>query len=191
MREWMITASSGPRTWPDHESWLRAEEDLLETLASLPGALGVAGWGGVGRLGAVFSLEAPTLGAAASRGAELFEGALEKVGCPGAERLEVEPVTVEDESDEPPTIERRVRTASGTSQGLTAGEVARLLGVSRARVYQLIDTHEDFPAPVARTPRGAIWARADVEAWAARWERRPGRPVRIAANHDRESKAVL
>lgn len=184
MREWMITASSGLRTWPDHESWLRAEEDLLGVLASLPDALGVAGWGRVGELGAVFSLMASTLGAAAARGAELFEAALEKVGCPGAERLEVEPVTAEDESDEPPVIERRVRTASGTSEGLTAGEVAHLLGVSRARVYQLIHTHEDFPAPVARTPRGAIWARADVEAWVSRWDRRPGRPTRVAgANH--------
>lgn len=151
---------------------------MLEALASLPGALGISGWGRVGELGAVFNLMAPSLAEAAARGAELLEAALEKIGCPGAERLEVEPVTPEDESDHPPVIERRRRTASGTSEGLTAGEVAQLLGVSRARVYQLIDTHEDFPQPVARTPRGAVWARADVEAWAARWARAPGRPRR-------------
>ncbi len=175
MREWMVTGSSGPRTWPDHESWLHAQEDLLELLAALPGALGVAGWGRIGELGAVFSVEASTLREAAALGAELFEAALEKVGSPGAARLEVE--EVEADTGEATTIERRVRTGAGTSEGLTASEVARLLGVSRARVYQLIDTHEDFPAPVARTPRGAIWARGDVEAWAARWTRRPGRPA--------------
>ncbi len=175
MREWMVTASSGPRLWPDHEGWLRAQEDLIEALAALPGALGVGGWGRIGELGAVFSVEAPTLREAAALGAELFEAALEKVGYPGAERLEVEPAEL---AEGEPVLERRVRTAAGTSQGLTVGEVARLLGVSRARVYQLIETHEDFPDPVARTPRGAIWARGDVETWAARWARRPGRPSR-------------
>ncbi len=92
MREWMVTASGGARSWPDHESWLRAQEDLLEVLASLPGALGVAGWGRIGELGAVFSVEAPTLRDAAALGAELFEAALDKVGFPGAARLEVEEV---------------------------------------------------------------------------------------------------
>jgi predicted DNA-binding transcriptional regulator AlpA len=175
MREWMVTASGGPRSWPDHEAWLRTQEELLEVLAGLPGALGVAGWGRVGELGAVFSVEAASLAEAAARGAELFEAALEKIGHPGAERLEVEPV--EPEGPGEPRIERRVRTGAGSAEALTAGEIARFLGVSRARVYQLIETHEDFPRPVAHTPRGAMWSRADVETWAARWARRPGRPA--------------
>ncbi len=44
-------------------------------------------------------------------------------------------------------------------------EIAEILGVSRQRVYQLIDTYEDFPAPVATLAVGRIWSRDAVEAW--------------------------
>lgn len=45
-------------------------------------------------------------------------------------------------------------------------EVARLLGVSRQRVYQLIEAG-GFPEPVAVLSVGRIWRRSDVVAWAA------------------------
>lgn len=44
-------------------------------------------------------------------------------------------------------------------------EIAQILGVSRQRVYQLIDTYEDFPAPVATLAVGRIWSRTAVEEW--------------------------
>ncbi len=44
-------------------------------------------------------------------------------------------------------------------------EIARLLGVSRQRVYQLIDAYDDFPRPVARLAVGRIWSKAAVEEW--------------------------
>jgi predicted DNA-binding transcriptional regulator AlpA len=44
-------------------------------------------------------------------------------------------------------------------------EIAQILGVSRQRVYQLIDTYEDFPAPVATLAVGRIWSRGAVEDW--------------------------
>lgn len=45
-------------------------------------------------------------------------------------------------------------------------EAAALLGVSKQRLAQLLDSHGDFPEPVARLAATPVWARADVEAWA-------------------------
>lgn len=52
-------------------------------------------------------------------------------------------------------------------------EIARILGVSRQRVYQLIDTYDDFPPPVATLAVGRIWARAAIEEWNRRHGERP------------------
>ncbi len=46
-----------------------------------------------------------------------------------------------------------------------ASGVARSLGVTRQRVYQLLHESKDFPRPAAVTPRGAIWLRSSVEKW--------------------------
>lgn len=46
-----------------------------------------------------------------------------------------------------------------------SAEVARILGVSRQRVQQLIKT-EDWPAPEAELEMGKVWKRADILAWA-------------------------
>ena len=48
-----------------------------------------------------------------------------------------------------------------TEARLTAGQVARLLGVSPKRVYQMID--EGKLAPSERTPLGMLFARADID----------------------------
>jgi hypothetical protein len=57
---------------------------------------------------------------------------------------------------------------------VTAIDAAKMLGVSRQRVHQLA-AREDFPAPLLHLG-GPIWVRAGIEAFAARWERRGGRP---------------
>ncbi len=44
-------------------------------------------------------------------------------------------------------------------------EIAEILGVSRQRVYQLIEAYDDFPTPVATLAVGRIWSRAAVEEW--------------------------
>lgn len=54
---------------------------------------------------------------------------------------------------------------------LAAGEIAALLGVSRQRVYQLIEEDPTFPKPVEELSIGRIWRRTDVE----RWARKAGR----------------
>ncbi|MEJ7831740.1 MAG: AlpA family phage regulatory protein [Nocardioides sp.] len=44
-------------------------------------------------------------------------------------------------------------------------EVAKLLGISRARVGQLAKT-ANFPEPVARLAAGPVWESADIQKWA-------------------------
>src|SRR5688572_18134282 len=56
-------------------------------------------------------------------------------------------------------------------------EIAEILGVTRQRVAQLIETYEDFPKPEVELTGGRIWARTALEAWiASHPERGPGRP---------------
>jgi prophage regulatory protein len=45
-------------------------------------------------------------------------------------------------------------------------EIAEMLGISRQRVYQLLESDDSFPKPVAEISAGRIWRRPDVEAWA-------------------------
>lgn len=45
-------------------------------------------------------------------------------------------------------------------------EIAEILGITRQRVHALLNTHDDFPRPVAELSAGKIWTRADVERWA-------------------------
>jgi predicted DNA-binding transcriptional regulator AlpA len=62
---------------------------------------------------------------------------------------------------------------------LGATEAAALVGVSRQRLSQLIDTYDDFPRG-QQLARGRVWPRRDLEEWLARHpERRPGRPRTI------------
>ena len=44
-------------------------------------------------------------------------------------------------------------------------EIAQILGVSRQRVYQLMEAYDDFPAPLATLAVGRVWSRAAVEEW--------------------------
>ena len=46
-------------------------------------------------------------------------------------------------------------------------EIAELLGISRQRVNRIVQTHRDFPDPVATLTAGRIWQRADIEKWAS------------------------
>ncbi len=47
--------------------------------------------------------------------------------------------------------------------GLT--EAAEILHLSRQRVHQLMQTHDDFPKPVGRLKAAFIWRRRDIEEW--------------------------
>lgn len=55
-------------------------------------------------------------------------------------------------------------------------EIAAMLGVSRQRVDQIVDSYEDFPAPEAELSAGRVWSRTAVETWIhAHPDRGPGR----------------
>jgi predicted DNA-binding transcriptional regulator AlpA len=57
-------------------------------------------------------------------------------------------------------------------------EIAEMLGVSRQRVAQLIETYDDFPSPEVELTAGRIWSRTAIETWIATHpERGPGRPA--------------
>jgi len=56
-------------------------------------------------------------------------------------------------------------------------EIAEILGVTRQRVAQLVETYDDFPAPEVELSGGRVWSRTAVETWiASHPERGPGRP---------------
>ncbi len=55
-------------------------------------------------------------------------------------------------------------------------ELTLLLGVKRARVYQISNT-DDFPKPAAVLAMGSIWRLDDIEEWA----RRKGRTIDLGA----------
>ena len=49
---------------------------------------------------------------------------------------------------------------------MTSSQVAKLLGLTRQRVDQIVKTDSTFPAPAMVLPSGRVWERADVEKWA-------------------------
>lgn len=56
-------------------------------------------------------------------------------------------------------------------------EIAEMLGVSRQRVAQLVESYADFPQPEAELTSGRVWSRTAVETWIATHPNRgPGRP---------------
>lgn len=56
-------------------------------------------------------------------------------------------------------------------------ELADHLEVSRQRVYVLMKTYDDFPAPAAELKSGPVWHTTDVETWKkGRTVRSGGRP---------------
>ncbi len=69
------------------------------------------------------------------------------------------------------------RLARPAMPDLVSGpEAAEILGVSVQRVHQLAATRSGFPAPAYKFPGASLWHRAAIEAFNARWERKPGRP---------------
>jgi predicted DNA-binding transcriptional regulator AlpA len=50
-------------------------------------------------------------------------------------------------------------------------EIADLLGISRQRVNRIVQTHTDFPSPIAELTAGRIWRQSAIEEWAASHDR--------------------
>ncbi|GII96762.1 hypothetical protein [Sinosporangium siamense] len=58
-------------------------------------------------------------------------------------------------------------------------EIAAMFGFSRQRAREIAETHDIFPAPLARLATGPVFTLAGVQEFMAKWERRPGRPRKI------------
>ena len=52
-------------------------------------------------------------------------------------------------------------------------EICDILGVSRQRVAQIIETYDDFPEPEVEIAAGRVWSRAVVQTWATVHHHRP------------------
>jgi prophage regulatory protein len=62
-------------------------------------------------------------------------------------------------------------TSKPASDLMGAAEIGRLLGVSRQRVQQLVNT-DGFPAPVAVLDMGKVWNGSQIRDWAEGYEPR-------------------
>ena len=57
-------------------------------------------------------------------------------------------------------------TVADVAELLGLTEVAALVGISRQRILQLIETDPDFPPPAETLARGRVWRRVDIVEWA-------------------------
>jgi predicted DNA-binding transcriptional regulator AlpA len=60
-----------------------------------------------------------------------------------------------------------------TSHLVGTPEIAKMLGVSRQRVDQLITAYQDFPKPEVVLTNGRVWRRSAIEQWISRHPDRP------------------
>jgi hypothetical protein len=61
-------------------------------------------------------------------------------------------------------------------------EITDYLGVSRKRVDEIRRTESlRFPEPLVVLRCGPVWSRYKVEQWANKWERKVGRPRKLAS----------
>jgi len=148
--EWRFWAETEPAA---AREWARCEDALLDSLEEVPGVLGPIGWGSGDALGVVFEVHDADLPSAIATGLAAVETALE-TATTGLPTPRIRRLEITDAALEPDEL-------------VGATDVARLLGVSRQRVYQLMEDAA-FPSPAAHLARGALWSRADVLAWNAR-----------------------
>lgn len=66
-----------------------------------------------------------------------------------------------------------------TPELLGVSEIAALLDVTRQRAHQLT-ARDDFPQPIQRLSNGPIWTRPSIQTFIDGWERKAGRPARVA-----------
>ncbi len=132
----------------DGSDWADRNEAVIDAL--LEAGIGdVVGWARFERVGAVFHVDAGAVAGAASQGSKVFQRALRQANVQ-AEIAYLE-VGGDMEDDDAPAL-------------VGATDVARMIGVSRQRVYQLAET-ATFPPAVAQLARGAMWRRVDIERW--------------------------
>jgi hypothetical protein len=140
-------------------------EALAERLVPHHGVVG----GGGGFYDAQLSLEGDDLAAVVTAALGVFAEARAAVALPAWPCVALEAKTealLDTELAEPPFPEVVGPT-----------EAARMLGVSRQRLYQLAE-RDDFPPPMVQLAAGPVWLTDSIRAFERGWDRRPGRRAR-------------
>jgi hypothetical protein len=150
----------------DIDEWLL--DGFADAVAAFDGVVG----GGQGTWDARISVEAGNADQAATAGAELLRKAAAAAGLPEWPLVQLTATRQDVLSEE---------LARPNYPDLVSGpEAAEVLGVSRQRLHELAARHRGFPEPLYRLRVGPLWVRSAIEAFAQRWDRKPGRPPKTA-----------
>lgn len=148
--------------------------DYLESDSAIGGPVGTYGSLTIGP-GAQMSVRANDPVDALAIASESLQRSLERAGI-GRLPIAHAEVLTEDYQD--------AMLAQPRPEYAGVAEVARILGVSKQRVYEL-RAREDFPKPVAELAAGPVWNRAALNHFIASWDRKPGPPVRALTDQEK------
>jgi hypothetical protein len=159
---------------PANSSNLMPDETAADTLMELlEDCDGIVSYG-TGSWEATISLEASDAGDAAAIGTNFIGQMAIKADMPSWTVVRAEAVRqdVLDAENARPRLPELV----------SAPEAAEILGVSPQRLHELAAGHAAFPEPMYELRTGKLWLRDAIDAFARRWERKPGRPRRPTAS---------
>ena len=141
-----------------------AADELMKLLEECDGVVSA----GAGSWGATVSVQATSAAEAVMSGAPRVEKLACKAGLPDWPLVRAEAVRqdVLDAATDRPTLPELV----------SLPEAAEILGVSPQRVRELSVNNAGFPAPMYELRTGKLWLKDAIDAFAQRWERKPGRP---------------
>jgi hypothetical protein len=165
MRQWAVEVSMGdPAGSPSDKLTPDAVGVVLAELR-LHGAVATVAQDG-SRYWVLLSVEAPSVAQAESQAAKLVRQAAKAAGLPAWPLVGIEVVPAEDLASRP---KRELPTLVGTA------EAARMLGVSKTRIKQIMQENRRFPVPVAHLAAGPVWIEDEIREF-AKLPRTPGRP---------------
>jgi predicted DNA-binding transcriptional regulator AlpA len=127
-----------------------------------------------GRISLFVTMEASSPEAALRSARKAVGDATKEVGI----RLRGIPVGIEMYTEE--ELDRLNETPN-YPEVVGVAEVAALLGVSKQRVSELARSRT-FPRPLYELAAGPIWVKPTIQAFVEKWERKPGRPRKVAAS---------
>ncbi len=144
-------------------------DDQADALAGVTPGFGMLHHdAGTGRLEVHATVEAPTIRTAADAGVRALRQAWAAAYGKPADPIALRVLTLAEH-------ERELAKPFGLDL-VGYREIAHMLGVSPQRAKQLADDRPDFPPAIGRPAAGPVFTRSSVEAFAATWERKAGRP---------------
>ena len=147
-----------------------AADGLMELLEEYDGVVS----SGPGSWDATISVQAPSAWEATVHGGAIIEKMAVKAGMPAWPVVRAEAVRqdVLEAENARPTLPELV----------SVPEVAEILAVSPQRVHELARSNSAFPEPMYELRTGKLWLRDAIDAFAVRWDRKPGRRRKAAAS---------